>query len=96
MKASWVNDAQVALRTLKLRAHVSLTTLQGHSHREFKKPATPLLSVGREVKCLQETKTSPVPYDTALKKLALIFQYHLMGIVIVCCTKILCYMFALC
>ena len=36
MKAGWVSDPQVALTTLKLRANVSVTTLWGHSHTEFK------------------------------------------------------------
>ena len=35
MKASWVNP-QVALKSETQSSHVSLTTLQGHSHTEFK------------------------------------------------------------
>ena len=76
MKTGWTNDPHVALKTLKLRAHMcpkrlckdtptQLKSLQlPSSEVELKKPP------GWEVKCLEtrnnkQTETCPAAYDTA-------------------------------
>ena len=65
----WIQEPQVALTTLKLRAHACPLSLckdtPTQSLQACKLPSSS--SLGWEVKRLQQTETSPVIYDTALK-----------------------------
>ena len=58
-----INDPQVPLTTLKLR--VSLTTLSGHSHTEFKTCNSP--PVSQNWRSPLDGRRRPVSYDTALR-----------------------------